>query len=150
MDVVETANFTLATHQLKLTGSWEDREALKRDIQDICDTIEEGVTVADYERKSKAAMNDHGSDHDRGSDAVTIAVIVAGLLFIAYEGLTIVVRVHRLARVYRNSNLLYCLYSSCIPSIAHRRSQYLKRPSVRRELLDVYRHIGRYCYRCIA
>ncbi len=91
MDVVETANFTLATHQLKLTGSWEDREALKRDIQDICDTIEEGVTVADYERKSKAAMNDHGPDQDRGSDAVTIAVIVAGLLFMAYEGLTTVV-----------------------------------------------------------
>ena len=89
MDVVETANFTLATHQLKLTGSWEDREALKRDIQDICDTIEEGVTVADYERKSKAAMNDH--DQDRGSDAVTIAVIVAGLLFVVYEGLSIVV-----------------------------------------------------------
>ena len=36
-------------------------------------------------------MNDHGSDQDRGSDAVTIAVIVAGLLFIAYEGLTTVV-----------------------------------------------------------
>ena len=89
MDVVETANFTIATHQLKLTGSWEDREALKRDIQDICDAIEEGVTVADYERKSKAAMDDH--DHDHGSDAVTIAVIVAGLLFIAYEGLTTVV-----------------------------------------------------------
>ena len=89
MDVVETANFTLATHQLKLTGSWEDREALKRDIQDICDAIEEGVTVADYERKSKAAMDDHG--HDHGSDAVTIAVIVAGLLFMAYEGLTTVV-----------------------------------------------------------
>lgn len=85
MDVVETANFTLATHQLKLTGSWEDREALKRDIQDICDAIEEGVTVADYERKSKATMDDHGSD------AVTIAVIVAGLLFMAYEALTTVV-----------------------------------------------------------
>ena len=91
MDVVETANFTLATHQLKLTGSWEDREALKRDIQDICDAIEEGVTVADYERKSKAAMDAHGPDQDRGSDAVTIAVIVAGLLFVAYEGLSIVV-----------------------------------------------------------
>ena len=89
MDVVETANFTIATHQLKLTGSWEDREALKRDIQDICDSIEEGVTVADYERKSKAVMDDH--DHDHGSDAVTIAVIVAGLLFMAYEGLTTVV-----------------------------------------------------------
>lgn len=89
MDVVETANFTLATHQLKLTGSWEDREALKRDIQDICDAIEEGVTVADYERKSKATMDDHG--HDHGSEAMTIAVIVAGLLFMAYEALTTVV-----------------------------------------------------------
>lgn len=88
MDVVETANFTLATHQLKLTGSWEDREALKRDIQDICDAIEEGVTVADYERKSKAAMDDYGPDQDRGSDAVTIVVIVAGLLFMIYEVLS--------------------------------------------------------------
>ena len=34
-------------------------------------------------------MDDH--DHDHGSDAVTIAVIVAGLLFMAYEGLTTVV-----------------------------------------------------------
>ena len=88
MDVVETANFTIATHQLKLTGSWEDREALKRDIQDICDAIEEGVTVADYERKSKASVDEHGHDHDRGSDAVTIAVIVAGLLFMLYEVLS--------------------------------------------------------------
>ena len=91
MDVVETANFTIATHQLKLTGSWEDREALKRDIQDICDSIEEGVTVADYERKSKASVDEHGHDHDHGSEAVTIAVIVAGLLFMAYEALTTVV-----------------------------------------------------------
>ena len=88
MDVIETANFTIATHQLKLTGSWEDREALKRDIQDICDAIEEGVTVADYERKSKAAADDHSHDHDHGSEAVTIAVIVAGLLFMIYEALT--------------------------------------------------------------
>ena len=91
MDGIESANFTVATHQLRLTGAWEDREALKRDIQDICDSIEEGVTVADYERKSKAVMDDHGHDHDHGSDAVTIAVIVAGLLFMAYEGLTTVV-----------------------------------------------------------
>ena len=93
MEGIESANFTVATHQLRLTGAWEDREALKRDIQAICDSIEEGVTVADYERKSKAAMDDHGHDHDHdhGSDAVTIAVIVAGLLFMAYEGLTTVV-----------------------------------------------------------
>ena len=87
MDVVETANFTLATHQLKLTGSWEDREALKRDIQDICDAIEEGVTVADYERKSKAAVDDD-RENNQDNDAVTIAVIVVGLLFMIYEALT--------------------------------------------------------------
>lgn len=87
MDVVETANFTLATHQLKLTGSWEDREALKRDIQDICDAIEEGVTVADYERKSKVAVDD-GRENNQDNDAVTIAVIVVGLLFMIYEALT--------------------------------------------------------------
>ena len=87
MDVVETANFTLATHQLKLTGSWEDREALKRDIQDICDAIEEGVTVADYERKSKAAVDD-GRENNQDNDAVTIAVIVVGLLFMIYDALT--------------------------------------------------------------
>ena len=87
MDVVETANFTLATHQLKLTGSWEDREALKRDIQDICDAIEEGVTVADYERKSKAAVDDD-RDNNQDNDSVTIAVIVVGLLFMIYDALT--------------------------------------------------------------
>ena len=87
MDVVETANFTLATHQLKLTGSWEDREALKRDIQDICDAIEEGVTVADYERKSKAAVDDD-RENNQDNDSVTIAVIVVGLLFMIYDALT--------------------------------------------------------------
>ena len=87
MDVVETANFTLATHQLKLTGAWEDREALKRDIQDICDAIEEGVTVADYERKSKAAVDD-GRENNQDNDSVTIAVIVVGLLFMIYDALT--------------------------------------------------------------
>ncbi|WP_288581290.1 cation-translocating P-type ATPase [uncultured Veillonella sp.] len=91
MDGIESANFTVATHQLRLTGAWGDREALKRDIQDICDSIEEGVTVADYERKSKAAMDENGHSHDHGSEVMTIAVIVAGLLFMAYEALTTVV-----------------------------------------------------------
>lgn len=91
MEGIESANFTVATHQLRLTGAWGNREALKRDIQDICDSIEEGVTVADYERKSKAAMDDYGHSHDHGSEVMTIAVIVAGLLFMAYEALTTVV-----------------------------------------------------------
>lgn len=91
MDGIESANFTVATHQLRLTGAWGDREALKRDIQDICDSIEEGVIVADYERKSKAAMDENGHSHDHGSEVMTIAVIVAGLLFMAYEALTTIV-----------------------------------------------------------
>ena len=33
-------------------------------------------------------MDDHGPDQDRGSDAVTIVVIVAGLLFMIYEVLS--------------------------------------------------------------
>ena len=47
MDVVETANFTLATHQLKLTGSWEDREALFQNVtfKTFVMPFEEGVTV---------------------------------------------------------------------------------------------------------
>ena len=88
MDVVETANFTLATHQLKLTGSWENRDTLKRDIQEICDAIEEGVTVADYERKSKAAVDEPEHDRNHGSEVATIAIIIVGLVFMAYEALT--------------------------------------------------------------
>ncbi|MDU3640065.1 MAG: heavy metal translocating P-type ATPase, partial [Veillonella sp.] len=60
---------------------------LKRDIQDICDAIEEGVTVADYERKSKAAVDD-GRENNQDNDSVTIAVIVVGLLFMIYDALT--------------------------------------------------------------
>ena len=33
-------------------------------------------------------MDDHGPDQDRGGDAVTIAVIVAGLLFMIYDVLS--------------------------------------------------------------
>ncbi len=131
MDVVETANFTLATHQLKLTGSWEDREALKRDIQDICDAIEEGVTVADYERKSKAAMDDHGPDQDRDGDAVTIAVIVAGLLFMIYDVLSSFVPSIGLPESIETPIYYIAYILLAFPSIAYRRSQYLKRPSVR-------------------
>ena len=109
MDGIESANFTVATHQLRLTGAWEDREALKRDIQAICDSIEEGVTVADYERKSKAVMDDHGHDHDHGSDAVTIAVIVVGLLFMIYEALTSFVPSIGLPESIEHPTYLRCL-----------------------------------------
>lgn len=89
MSGIESADFAIATHQLRLTGAWEDREALKCEIQAICDAIEEGVTVTDYERPSKALMDDHS--HDHGSDAVTIGIIGVGLIFMIYEALTTIV-----------------------------------------------------------
>lgn len=95
MDGIETADFAIATHQLRLTGAWEDREALKRDIQAICDAVEEGVIVTDYVRQSKAAVGEcgcgHDHAHDHSSDAMTIAVIAAGLLFMGYEALTTII-----------------------------------------------------------
>ena len=45
---IESADFAIATHQLRLTGAWEDREALKCEIQAICYAIEEGLTLTDY------------------------------------------------------------------------------------------------------
>lgn len=89
MDGVDSADFAIATHKLRLSGEWNDREQLKIDIQAICDAIEDGVTVSDYERPSKAMIDDH--HHDYSSDKLTIGVIVAGLLFMLYEALTIIV-----------------------------------------------------------
>lgn len=89
MDGVQSADFSIATHKLNLTGEWPDREQLKTDIQAICDSIEDGVTVADYERPAKGVDEGHHDDH--GSEALTIAVIAAGTLFMLYEALTIVV-----------------------------------------------------------
>lgn len=89
MDGVDSADFAIATHKLRLSGEWSDREQLKIDIQAICDAIEDGVTVSDYERPSKTMIDDH--HHDYSSDKLTIGVIVAGLLFMLYEALTIIV-----------------------------------------------------------
>ncbi|WP_251422605.1 heavy metal translocating P-type ATPase [Veillonella agrestimuris] len=89
MDGVQSADFSIATHKLNLTGEWADREQLKTDIQAICDSIEDGVTVADYERSAKGVDEGHHDDH--GSEGLTIAVIAAGTLFMLYEALTIVV-----------------------------------------------------------
>lgn len=62
-------------------------------------------------------MDDHGPDQDRGSDAVTIVVIVAGLLFMIYEVYHPLSHPSACQRVLK-LNLLYCLYLTC--------SQYLR------------------------
>ena len=107
LEGIETADFTLATQQFKVTGVINDVSVLGQQIQDICDVVEEGVVVEVYKRTPKKRLaavtecgccgghdhakgDDHGHDHGHehaGGDKSGL-VIVAGLAFMAFELLT--------------------------------------------------------------
>lgn len=107
LEGIETADFTLATQQFKVTGVINDVSLLGQQIQDICDVVEEGVVVEVYKRTPKKRLaavtecgccgghdhahgDDHGHDHGlehAGGDKSGL-VIVAGLAFMAFELLT--------------------------------------------------------------
>ena len=107
LEGIETADFTLATQQFKVTGVINDVSMLGQQIQDICDVVEEGVVVEVYKRTPKKRLaavtecgccgghdhahgDDHGHDHGLehvGGDKSGL-VIVAGLAFMAFELLT--------------------------------------------------------------
>lgn len=107
LEGIETADFTLATQQFKVTGVINDVSMLGQQIQDICDVVEEGVVVEVYKRTPKKRLaavtecgccgghdhahgDDHGHDHGlehAGGDKSGL-VIVAGLAFMAFELLT--------------------------------------------------------------
>lgn len=107
LEGIETADFTLATQQFKVTGVINDVFMLGQQIQDICDVVEEGVVVEVYKRTPKKRLaavtecgccgghdhahgDDHGHDHGlehAGGDKSGL-VIVAGLAFMAFELLT--------------------------------------------------------------
>ncbi len=107
LEGIETADFTLATQQFKVTGVINDVSVLGQQIQDICDVVEEGVVVEVYKRTPKKRLaavtecgccgghdhahgDDHGHDHGlehAGGDKSGL-VIVAGLAFMAFELLT--------------------------------------------------------------
>ena len=107
LEGIETADFTLATQQFKVTGVINDVSMLGQQIQDICDVVEEGVVVEVYKRTPKKRLaevtecgccgghdhakgDDHGHDHGHehaGGDKSGL-VIVAGLAFMAFELLT--------------------------------------------------------------
>ena len=107
LEGIETADFTLATQQFKVTGVINDVSMLGQQIQDICDVVEEGVVVEVDKRTPKKRLaavtecgccgghdhahgDDHGHDHGlehAGGDKSGL-VIVAGLAFMAFELLT--------------------------------------------------------------
>lgn len=60
LDNVKSAEYTLATQQLRLEATIPDNEAFKKELQNICDAIEEGVTVKDYKRPPKKAVPTSG------------------------------------------------------------------------------------------
>lgn len=107
LEGIETADFTLATQQFKVTGVINDVSVLDQQIQDICDVVEEGVVVEVYKRTPKKRLaavtecgccgghdhahgDDHGHDygHEHAGGDKSGLVIVAGLAFMAFELLT--------------------------------------------------------------
>lgn len=107
LEGIETADFTLATQQFKVTGVINDVFVLGQQIQDICDVVEEGVVVEVYKRTPKKRLaavtecgccgghdhahgDDHGHDygHEHAGGDKSGLVIVAGLAFMAFELLT--------------------------------------------------------------
>lgn len=107
LEGIETADFTLATQQFKVTGVINDVSMLGQQIQDICDVVEEGVVVEVYKRTPKKRLaavtecgccgghdhaqgDDHGHDygHEHAGGDKSGLVIVAGLAFMAFELLT--------------------------------------------------------------
>ncbi|WP_298705356.1 heavy metal translocating P-type ATPase [uncultured Veillonella sp.] len=72
---VEDASFSIGTQQLRINSSIADNANLVRDIQAICDSIEEGVAVELYERPNKGE-----SHHEHSSNRGDIIAIIIGII----------------------------------------------------------------------
>lgn len=81
LDGIQEANFTFATQKMTITGDVSDGEAWKLRIQQVCDSIEEGVQVDFFKRDPKAQEEEH-HHHVHGGD---LWVIALGSAFMAYE-----------------------------------------------------------------
>ena len=85
LDDVNSANFTLATQQLKVKSTATDVVELQGRIQNICDAVEEGVLVELYKRESKS---DHGHGYNHDSSWGSLLIIAVGVLFMGFEVLS--------------------------------------------------------------
>lgn len=85
MSGIESADFTLATQQLRVETSIVDDDRLISEFQAICDAIEEGVTVKTYSRPPKGAPLEEEEEEEEGLTWFDkLAMILAGLAT-AYE-----------------------------------------------------------------
>lgn len=84
METVSAASFSVGTQQLRITSTVPDTNDLITEIQDVCDSIEDGVEVQLYERKAKGAHDHHDHDHAHGGGLVSIIIGVVVMLVYAF------------------------------------------------------------------
>ena len=76
---IESADFTLATQQLRVETSIADDDRLISEFQAICDAIEEGITVKTYSRPPKGGLLEEEEDEEELTWFDKLAMILAGL-----------------------------------------------------------------------
>ena len=79
MDTVKAASFSIGTQQLRITSSQMDNAVLIKDIQAICDSIEDGVAVEMYERPNKGESHHH---HHESSRNDIIAILIGAIVML--------------------------------------------------------------------
>lgn len=84
METVSAASFSVGTQQLRITSTVPDTNDLITEIQGVCDSIEDGVEVQLYERKTKGAHDHHDHDHAHGGDLVSIIIGVVVMLVYSF------------------------------------------------------------------
>lgn len=84
METVSAASFSVGTQQLRITSTVPDTNDLITEIQGVCDSIEDGVEVQLYERKTKGAHDHHDHDHAHGGGLVSIIIGVVVMLVYAF------------------------------------------------------------------
>lgn len=84
METVSAASFSVGTQQLRITSTVPDTNDLITEIQGVCDSIEDGVEVQLYERKTKGAHDHHDHDHAHGGGLVSIIIGVVVMLVYSF------------------------------------------------------------------
>lgn len=82
---IERAEFTLATQQLRVSTDVKDDSYLIKEFQDICDAIEEGVTVEPYARSSKKAQVLESQEEEENLTAFDKVAMALAALATIYE-----------------------------------------------------------------
>lgn len=78
METVDTVSFSIGTQQLRINSTVADTNELVQNVQSVCDSIEDGVSVEVFERPDK--NQGHSHHHHGGSDKADIIAIIVGAI----------------------------------------------------------------------